>query len=44
MSSRFAELLGHSASRSVGPHALKGFDEPVELFTMQPMRPHAPPL
>jgi hypothetical protein len=43
MPSRRAGLLARRAIRSPGRHALKGFDEPVELFTRQPMRPHILP-
>ena len=42
VSSRFADLLDGIATRSVGQYDLKGFDEPVELFTPQPMQPQVP--
>jgi adenylate cyclase len=35
MSGRFAEHLDHPATVSIGLHALKGFDEPVELFSWE---------
>ena len=35
MSGRFAEHLDHPATVSIGLHALKGFDEPVELFAWE---------
>jgi adenylate cyclase len=40
MSGRFAGLLDGIATRPVGRYALKGFDEPVELFTLRPTRAH----
>ena len=33
MSSQFAATLGERRSRSIGRHPLKGFSEPIELFT-----------
>jgi adenylate cyclase len=33
MSSQFAATLGEQRSRSIGRHPLKGFSEPIELFT-----------
>jgi len=38
VSSRFAGLLDPSGTRSVGQYELKGFDAPVELFTLRPSR------
>jgi adenylate cyclase len=38
VSSRFAGLLDRSGTRSVGQYELKGFDAPVELFTLRPSR------
>jgi adenylate cyclase len=35
MSGRFAEHLDHPATVSIGLHSLKGFDEPVELFSLE---------
>jgi adenylate cyclase len=35
MSARFAEHLDHPATVSIGLHSLKGFDEPVELFSWE---------
>jgi adenylate cyclase len=32
MSPRFASLLGRPGCRSIGPHPLKGFAEPMDLF------------
>ena len=37
MSDRFAALLDGRTMRSVGRYDLKGFEEPVELFTLEPM-------
>lgn len=36
MSPRFAALLDRPGSRSIGPHALKGFAEPLDLFAWDP--------
>ena len=35
MSARFAEHLDHPATVSIGLHTLKGFEEPVELFSWE---------
>ncbi|WP_343714723.1 adenylate/guanylate cyclase domain-containing protein [Inquilinus sp.] len=36
MSPRFASLLGRPGCRSIGPHPLKGFAEPLDLFAWNP--------
>ncbi|MGK9168811.1 adenylate/guanylate cyclase domain-containing protein [Inquilinus limosus] len=36
MSQRFAALLDRPGSRSIGPHPLKGFAKPLELFAWDP--------
>ncbi|MGO1077224.1 adenylate/guanylate cyclase domain-containing protein [Inquilinus sp. CA228] len=36
MSPRFVALLGRPGCRSIGPHPLKGFAEPLELFAWSP--------
>lgn len=41
MSDRFVGLLDGRTTRSVGRYGLKGFDQLVELFTLEPMRPSA---
>ena len=35
MSGRFAEHLDHPSTVSIGLHSLKGFDEPIELFSWE---------
>jgi adenylate cyclase len=35
MSGRFAEHLDHPATASIGLHTLKGFEEPLELFSWE---------
>jgi adenylate cyclase len=43
MSGRFAEHLDHPATVSIGRHSLKGFDEPVELFSWEGSDSNTPP-
>jgi adenylate cyclase len=38
MSPQFAGLLGRQGTRAIGRHLLKGFSEPVELFTSDLLR------
>jgi adenylate cyclase len=42
MSARFNALLGGGSCHSIGRHAVKGFAEPVELFSTAPENSRLP--